>query len=155
MRIYDLSVGKYDLTVETGPSFTTRREEAANQMIELIRVNPQVAGVIGDILAKNLDWPGAEEIARRLQALLPDAARGADPRLQQLTQALQASQQQSGQQLAALQDQLRQAEAAVMDMQVRLDAKAGDLAIRQRQLQIDAFRAETERAKALGAGAVP
>ena len=151
MRVYDLGLGKYDLTVETGPSFTTRREEAANQMIELIRVNPQVAGVIGDILAKNLDWPGAEEIARRLQALLPDAARGADPRLQQLGQALQASQQQSGQQLAALQDQLRQAEAAVMDMQVRLDAKAGDLAIRQRQLQIDAFRAETERAKALGA----
>ncbi len=151
VRVYDLGLGKYDLTVETGPSFTTRREEAANQMIELIRVNPQVAGVIGDILAKNLDWPGAEEIARRLQALLPDAARGADPRLQQLGQALQASQQQSGQQLAALQDQLRQAEAAVMDMQVRLDAKAGDLAIRQRQLQIDAFRAETERAKALGA----
>ena len=149
VRIYDLSVGRYDLTVETGPSFTTRREEAANQMIELIRVNPQIAGVIGDLLARNLDWPGAEEIARRLQALLPDAARGVDPRLQQLAQTLQASQQRSGQQLAALQDQLRQAEAAVMDMQVRLDAKAGDLAIRQRQLQIDAFRADTERAKAM------
>ena len=155
VRVYDLSAGKYDLTVETGPSFTTRREEAARQMIELIRVNPQVAAVIGDLLAKNLDWPGAEEIARRLQALLPDAARGVDPRVQQLTQTLQAGKQQYDQQLAALQDQLRQAEAAAMDMQVRLDAKSGELAVRQRQVQIDAYRAETERAKALGTASAP
>src|SRR5205814_9462012 len=37
IHVFDLSRGKYDLTVETGPSFTTRREEAANQMMELCR----------------------------------------------------------------------------------------------------------------------
>ncbi|MGC8001106.1 portal protein, partial [Salmonella enterica] len=31
-RIYDLTAGKYDLTVRSGPSFTSRREEAATQM---------------------------------------------------------------------------------------------------------------------------
>ncbi len=120
-------------------------------MIELIWVNPQAATLIGDLLAKALDWPGAEEIARRLQALLPDAARGQDPRLAQLTAAMQAGKQQYDAQIGALQDQLKQAQSAVLDMQVRLDAKAGELALKQRQLQIDAFRAETERAKALGA----
>ena len=60
------------------PSFTTRREEAANQMIELIRAYPEAAPLIGDLLAKNLDWPGADEVAKRLQSLLPDAARGDD-----------------------------------------------------------------------------
>lgn len=69
LHVFDLTVGKYDLTVETGPSFTTQREEAANQMIELLRAFPQAAPVIGDLLAKNLDWPGAEEISQRLQAL--------------------------------------------------------------------------------------
>ncbi len=75
-HVYDLSRGKYDLTVEAGPSFTTRREEAANQMIELIRAFPAAAPVLGDQLAKNLDWPGADIIAQRLQALLPAVPSG-------------------------------------------------------------------------------
>ena len=63
-HVYDLSRGKYDLTVETGPSFTTRREEAASQMTELIRAYPAAAPVLGDLLAKNLDWPDADVIAK-------------------------------------------------------------------------------------------
>src|SRR4051812_31492607 len=46
LHVYDLSRGKYDLTVETGPSFTTRREEAASQMTELIRAYPAAAPVL-------------------------------------------------------------------------------------------------------------
>jgi hypothetical protein len=70
-RIYDLAAGKYDLTVATGPSFTTRREEAAMQMTEMVRAFPDAAPVIGDLIAKNLDWPGADEIAERLKAVNP------------------------------------------------------------------------------------
>ena len=65
-RVFDLSAGRYDLTVRAGPSFASRREEAASQMIELIRAYPPAAPLIGDLLARNLDWPGAEEVARRL-----------------------------------------------------------------------------------------
>ena len=65
-RVFDLGVGRYDLTVRAGPSFASRREEAASQMIELIRAYPPAAPLIGDLLARNLDWPGAEEVARRL-----------------------------------------------------------------------------------------
>ena len=67
VKVFDLTVGKYDVTVESGPSFTTQREAAANQMMELIRAYPQAAPIIGDLLVKNLDWPGADEIAQRLQ----------------------------------------------------------------------------------------
>jgi hypothetical protein len=65
-KTFDLTVGKYDLTVEAGPSFTTRREEAAQQMITLAQADPTILPVIGDLLVKNLDWPGAQEIADRL-----------------------------------------------------------------------------------------
>ena len=65
-RIFDLTAGRYDLTVRAGPSFASRREEAASQMIELIRAYPPAAPLIGDLLARNLDWPGADEVARRL-----------------------------------------------------------------------------------------
>ena len=77
-RIYDLGLGKYDLAVEAGPSFTTRRQEAAEQMIELIRAVPDAALLIGDKLVSNLDWPGAEEIAQRLKTLLPPGIQQAE-----------------------------------------------------------------------------
>ena len=69
--VYDLTKGKYDLIVKAGPSFTSRREEAATQMFEMGRVAPQFFQVAGDLLARNLDWPGANEIADRLEKLLP------------------------------------------------------------------------------------
>jgi hypothetical protein len=71
MAMHDLTVGKYDLTVTTGPSFTTRREEAAFQMTEMIRALPASAPILGKHLARNLDWPGADEIAEELEALVP------------------------------------------------------------------------------------
>lgn len=69
MALHDLSAGKYDLTVTTGPSFTTRREEAAFQMTEMMRALPASAPILGKHLAKNLDWPGADEIAEELEQM--------------------------------------------------------------------------------------
>ncbi|WP_313195860.1 portal protein [Shinella zoogloeoides] len=92
--IYDLTAGKYDLTVTAGPSFTSRREEAASQMMELIRSFPQAAPVMGDLLAKNLDWPGADEIARRLEAMNPAGKDSIPPEIQKQLQQLQQQVQQ-------------------------------------------------------------
>ncbi len=94
MAMHDLRVGKYDLTVSTGPSFTTRREEAAYQMTELIRAMPDMAPVVAPELAKNLDWPGADKIAEKMEAMqsgqLPPEAEKAmadlNTQVQQLTQ---------------------------------------------------------------------
>lgn len=68
MAMHDFSAGKYDLTVTTGPSFTSRREEAAYQMTEMMRALPASAPILGKHLAKNLDWPGADEIAEEMEA---------------------------------------------------------------------------------------
>ena len=133
-KIYNLTVGKYDLTVESGPSFTTRREETANQMIELIRAYPQAAPLIGDLLAKNLDWPGADEIANRLQAALPAQLKGFSPD----AQAAQAAQAQ----LARLAQMLAAAQAEIASLKQDQTNSA-------RRLQIEAFEAETNRLKAL------
>lgn len=129
-KIYDLSVGKYDLTVRSGPSFTSRREEAATQMIELIRAYPPAAPLIGDLLARNLDWPGADEIARRLSATLPEAVKQTSPEVEaakaqiaKLAQALQAA----GAKITALEQ---------------------DRAHEARRLEIAAFEAETKRMQA-------
>jgi len=66
VKMYDLSIGKYDVVVDVGASYTTQRQQASESMMELIQYAPQLADRILDIIAKNLDWPGAEEISERL-----------------------------------------------------------------------------------------
>jgi len=67
----DLSVGTYDVVVTVGPSFTTQRTEAQISMQQFLQYYPDAAPVIGDLYAKAMDWPGAEEVSQRLELLLP------------------------------------------------------------------------------------
>jgi hypothetical protein len=120
IKVFDLAAGKYDVTCESGPSFTTRREEAAEQMMKFVQAFPAAAPIIGDMIAKNLDWPGADEMAKRLQAMLPPAAQGQNPQIMQMQQQMQ----QMGQQLQQTQQQLQE---------------------KQSELQIKQFEAETKR----------
>jgi hypothetical protein len=110
LAMHDLSAGKYDLTVKTGPSFTTRREEAAAQMTEMIRAFPEAAPIVGPELAKNLDWPGADKIAEKMEALesgkLPDEAQKAmqdmQAQLQKLAQENQQLKQDKSEKIAEI-----------------------------------------------------
>ena len=67
----DLSAGKYDVEVVTGPSFSTKRIEAAESMMAFVQAVPSAAALISDLIARNMDWPGAEAIAERLKRALP------------------------------------------------------------------------------------
>lgn len=136
LRVYDLTTGKYDVTCEAGPSFTTKREEASVQMIEFIRAYPNAAPMIGDLLAKNLDWPGADDIADRLKAMLPPQVTGQNPQVMQLQQQMQ--------QMDA------QARQAVDSLRRELEGVKADRDIEQRKLIIDAFEAETKRMQVIG-----
>lgn len=73
-KLYNPNVGKYDVAVTIGPTFATKRAEAADSMINFLKVLPNSAPLIGDLIAKNMDWPGAEEIATRLASMLPPQA---------------------------------------------------------------------------------
>lgn len=74
----DLSLGKYDCTVSTGPSYTSKRQEAVDSMLGLVQRNPQLANYISDLLVKNMDWAGADEIAERLKRTIPPEVLGDD-----------------------------------------------------------------------------
>jgi hypothetical protein len=67
----DVSIGHYDVRVSVGPSFTTQRTEARESMQAFIQYYPQASPLIGDLYAKANDWPGADEVAKRLEHLLP------------------------------------------------------------------------------------
>jgi hypothetical protein len=70
-RLYDLSIGKYDVTVKTGPSFSTQREETRETLMEIMKQVPGAAPILGDVLMDNMDFPGADTVAKRLKAMLP------------------------------------------------------------------------------------
>jgi hypothetical protein len=131
-RIYDLTTGRYDVTIKAGPSFTSRREEAATQMFELIRAYPEAAPVIGDLFAQNLDWPGADEIADRLKKMLPAQLQGESPEAQEAKAQMQK--------LAEL----------VQQLQGDLAQAKSDQAIKASEAKTKAYEAETERMKVQG-----
>ncbi len=90
MLINDLNQGTYDVRVKTGPSYATRRAEAADAMLQFIQVVPQAATVAADLVARNMDWPGADEIADRLKRTLPPQITGEAPPLGAQIAAVQA-----------------------------------------------------------------
>lgn len=129
----DLSIGKFDVSLATGTSYTTKRVEAAQSMMDAIQVWPQLMSVAGDLVVKAQDWPGAEKLADRLKKTIPpqfleegeEGAVGLSPeQLQEMQQALQ--------QLQAQNTQLQQ-----------------ELKDKREELKIDAYNAETQRIRAL------
>lgn len=93
----DISVGRYAVSVTTGPNFATKRIEAAENMQNLINAMPQTASLIADLIVKYQDWPGADEIVRRLELALPPGILNPNdmtPEQQQRAQSVQQQQQQ-------------------------------------------------------------
>lgn len=127
--IYDIATGKYDVVVTSGASYASRREEAAYQMSELLRTYPEAAPIVAPLLAKNLDWPEADKIRQRFEAM--EQAKQVPPPPPQPTPAEQM---------------IAQIEAAKVQQKQAYD---------QRKLDIDAYKAETDRAQAMQAGMTP
>lgn len=71
MKIFNPNIGQYGVTVTIGPSFATKRIEASQSMMEFAKALPNAAGLIMDLIAKNMDWEGSDEMAKRLAKALP------------------------------------------------------------------------------------
>jgi len=69
----DISVGQYDVVMETGPGYNSKRQEAVDNMLPLLSAAPDLMKVAGDLVFRNMDWPGADIIADRLAAANPMA----------------------------------------------------------------------------------
>lgn len=131
-NVYDLTAGKYDVTVKAGPGYTTQREEARDSMIALLQAFPQAASVTGDLVVESMDWPNADAFAKRLKAILPPGVidEGQDP------------------QAAALAAQVQEMDAVIQQLMAGREAKMAEIAVDREKVGIDAANAETNRIKA-------
>lgn len=154
-RIFDVTTGKYDVTCEVGPAYSTKREEAAAQMMELGRMFPPMMQVAGDLLVKNLDWPGADDIADRLKAMLPPQLQGQSPQVMQMQQQMQQMDMQAKQAVGQLQQQLQGLQQQLQTAESREQQAQLDKQIEAKKLEIDEFNAVTNRMKVVSPAMSP
>ncbi len=67
----DVTAGAYDIRMDIGPSYATKREEAREGMTAFIQAFPPAGPLIADLVAKAQDWPNADEVSDRLFHVLP------------------------------------------------------------------------------------
>jgi len=137
-RIYNPSVGKYDVRVTTGPSYMTKRQEAMEAMSQILQGNPQLWAVAGDLFIKNMDWPGAQEMAKRFAKTIDPKLLGDDDK----SPELQAAEQQ----MQAMGQELDQMHAMLKNVSQSMEAQ---------ELKIKEYDAETKRISATMAGMTP
>jgi hypothetical protein len=140
-KIYNPAVGKYDVRVITGPGYATKRQEALESMAQLLQGNPQLWQVAGDLFVKNMDWPGAQDLAKRFKKTIDPKvlADDDDPALAAANQQMEAMQAEMENMFQMLQN-------------VNQSMEARDLEIKEQANQIKAFDAETKRISAVQAG---
>lgn len=130
------TIGAYDVVAEIGPQYTTRRQEFVNATMDILAQNESLTPLIGDLVFRNMDFPGAVEIAdrmrRNLAATNPAAVGNQDPQVVMLQQQL-AQQHQIMQQMA---QELQQSKM-----------KQESIAF---QKDIDYYKAQSDRIKAVG-----
>ncbi len=119
---FDFSIGKYDVVCETGPGFATKRQEAQQSMLEISKVNPQVMGVAADLIVKNMDWPGATDIAERLKKTLPPGIAENNEETK-IPPEVQAQMQQMDQMIAQLTEKLNEQNELVNTKKMELESK--------------------------------
>ena len=134
-KIYNPSVGVYDVVITTGPSYLTKRQEAVEAMANILQTSPQLWQVAGDLFIKNMDWPGAQEMAARFKKIIDPKVLAEDDK----SPELQAAEQQ----VEAVSQQLEQAMGLLNNVQSSMDAQ---------ELRIKAYEAETKRIAAMSAG---
>lgn len=113
----DVTLGKYGVTVSTGPATATKRQQSLQGMLEFIKSMPETAGLVVDLLVDKMDWPGSSEIAARLRTQLPPGTVPQD----ELTPE-QVQMQQAAAQLAEAQQQLAAAEQQAKTSKLEADA---------------------------------
>jgi hypothetical protein len=159
--MHDMTAGKYDVTVSSGPSFTTMRQESAEFFASAMQAakDPATASVISYLAIKNQDVPHADLAAKLIKSTLP-------PAMQQIIEDETGGEDENGQpkepmvqtpngpvpmsQIPQVIEQMGMAlqnadqaveQADVMDKQ----NKAKELEIKARDSETKAFEAETKR----------
>lgn len=139
----DMANGIYDVAVTTGPSYTTKRQEAADSMTQLVQAAPQLMQVAPDIIVSQYDFPYADKLAERLKKTLPpgltdDQPDEIPPHIKMQLEQAQQIIQQGAQEIQGLQAELANKQADNAAKMVDVQNKQMDMQLKAQQMQLDA-----------------
>lgn len=120
-RKFDLSIGKYDLTVSAGPSYSTKRQENLAVLMSLAQTMPIIGQVAPDLISSQVDTPISKTLTKRLKATLPpqllegeeQGKKNGQPPIQELLR----SHDEATQILKEMSQEIQRLEAALTDKQ--------------------------------------
>ena len=141
-KIYNPGVGTYDVMVTTGPGYMTKRQEALDAMSQILQSNPQLWAVAGDLFIKNMDWPGAQEMAERFKKILDPKVLATGDESPEMAAAQQ--------QMEVMAEELNRMVDIIEGVQA--DVAKREVDIKEYKAQVDAYDAETKRISAMQAG---
>jgi len=140
----DVTVGEYDVVMDIGPGYNSKRLEAVDSFMALLGtpLGEEVAKAGGDLAIRAMDFPGAEILADRLAAANPltqiDEQSDVPPQAQMMIKNLQ-KQLQDAQQMLQAAELERKHKGSIVQMQeeaetqrehMRLATKAHDIEMR-------------------------
>jgi hypothetical protein len=121
----NLGVGRYDVRVKIGPSYTTLREEMGTKLQELGKGNPVLAAALTPILMKLGDMPEADKVARIAMAMLPPEVQKAynEEDSADMPPAAKSIIDEQGQHIQAMGQSIDKATKVIQDLQDQLNQK--------------------------------
>ena len=160
-KMIDLNAGRYDVVVQTGPGYSTQRQEMVDKSMTLMTVYPQAAPLISDLVVQEMSFDGAKQIAKRLRAAVPpEVLMSSEEEIsaenaEAMVQTLQAKLKQNVQALEALNAHAAQVESelertkdelklAKMKGDIELNKATLDAELRREEYSLDAKKYELD-----------
>lgn len=142
----DLTVGRYDVTIGVGPSYTTKRTEAVDAMMQVGQAWPQIWNIAGDKMIRAMDWPDADEIADRVAKTIPKELQDENAAQPQIPPQVQQVLQQAAQEIQQLQQALQEAQSGMAVKQLDAQVKAHIAQVQSdTQVQVAQINAEARQ----------
>lgn len=148
-------IGSYGVRIVVGASYSTQRTQTNAAFAEIMRGNPDLAPTVAPFWAQTLDFPGSDKFAQAMAAMAPPpvkailqpegADKGPDPA--ELSHQLDQCKQALNEAIGHAHDAQHDADQAIA---AAAEAKR-TAANRERELDIEAYNAETNRLKVTGA----
>ena len=137
--VHDLNQGTHTVVISTGATYENKREENAEQILELIRINPKVAEVGSDLLVKNLDFSDSDILAERLEKTIPLQFLPKEKQ-EEIQKDMPASQPSPEQIKAEAEQKKIETETQIKEMELDYKLRTAEI-----NLQIEQTRLELER----------
>lgn len=143
IRVNDVTTGKYDVTITTGPSFATLRQEAVEIYSQMFPADSPLYPFVADLVAKSMDYPYSDKMAKRLLLAAPPAVQKMESEGKEIPPEAQAALAQAEQAMMMVDQKAQLVQQAAQEVQQDQNKSAQAKAAAEKAIaQIDVKRAE-------------